>query len=95
MSSIHKMAMLCLGLVATLAVAADAADRKFIREGMSEGEVVMKIGRPDSESADSGGGSQVAVKRWVYFPARGDSQTITTLTIREGKVVEVDRQVSR
>ena len=95
MSSILKLAILCLGLVATVAVAADAADRKFIREGMSEGEVVMKIGRPDSESTDSGGGSKVAVKRWVYFPARGDSQTITTLTIREGKVVEVDRQVSR
>jgi len=93
--SILKLAVLCLGLVSSLVVAADAADRKFIREGMSEGEVVMKIGRPDSESTDSGGGSQVAVKRWVYFPARGDSQTITTLTIREGKVVEVDRQVSR
>ena len=77
------------------ALAADASERKYIREGMSEGEVVMKIGRPDSESTDSGGGSQVAVKRWVYFPARGDSQTITTLTIREGKVVQVDRQVSR
>jgi hypothetical protein len=92
---ILKVAVLCVGLVATSAVAADAADRKFIREGMSEGEVVMKIGRPDSESVDSGGGSNVAIKRWVYFPARGDSQTITTLTIREGKVVEVDRQVSR
>ena len=95
MPSMLKLAILCLGLVSSLVVAADAADRKFIREGMSEGEVVMKIGRPDSESTDSGGGSQVAVKRWVYFPARGDSQTITTLTIREGKVVEVDRQVSR
>ena len=95
MSSMFRLAILCVGLVATLAVAADAADRKFIREGMSEGEVVMKIGRPDSESTDSGGGSQVAVKRWVYFPARGDPQTITTLTIREGRVVEVDRQVSR
>jgi Protein of unknown function (DUF2845) len=93
--SILKVAIMYLALVATSAVAADAADRKFIREGMSEGEVVMKIGRPDSESVDSGGGSIVAVKRWVYFPARGDSQTITTLTIREGKVVEVDRQVSR
>jgi len=89
------MAILCLGLASPLVLAADAADRKFIREGMSEGEVVMKIGRPDSESTDSGGGAQVAVKRWVYFPARGDTQTITTLTIREGKVVEVDRQVSR
>lgn len=90
-----KMAFLCLGFVAASALAADASDRKFIREGMSEGEVMMKIGRPDSESVDTGGGSQVTVKRWVYFPTSGDSQTITTLTIRNGKVVEVSRQVSR
>jgi hypothetical protein len=48
--SVPKLATLFLGLVSTLVVAADAAHRKFIREGMSEGEVVMKIGRPDSES---------------------------------------------
>ena len=41
------------------------------------------------------GGAQVAVKRWIYFPASGDSQTMTTLTIRDGKVSKVDRQVSR
>ena len=90
-----KRAILCLGLVASSVLAADASDRRFIREGMSEGEVIMKIGRPDSESVDTGGGSQVTVKRWMYFPASGDPQTLTTLTIREGKVVEVSRQVSR
>ena len=78
-----------------MAVAADAADRKFIREGMSEGEVVMKIGRPDSESTDTGGASKITVKRWIYFPAFGDSQTMTTITMREGKVVEVRRQISQ
>jgi len=90
-----RLAILCLGFVASCALAADASDRRFIREGMSEGEVIMKIGRPDSETADTGGGSQVTVKRWMYFPAYGDSQTITTLTIREGKVVEVSRQIAR
>ena len=62
---------------------------------MSEGEVIMKIGKPDSESVDTGGGSKATVRRWIYFPASGDPQTMTTLTIREGKVVEVSRQVSR
>lgn len=90
-----KAALLCLAFVASSALAADAADRRFIREGMSEGEVLMKIGRPDSESTDTGGGSTIAVKRWMYFPAPGDPQTMTTLTIREGRVVEVNRQVSR
>jgi len=90
-----KVALLCLAFLASSALAADSADRKFIRAGMSEGEVLMKIGRPDSESTDTGGGSKIAVKRWVYFPAPGDPQTMTTLTMREGRVVEVSREISR
>jgi Protein of unknown function (DUF2845) len=90
-----KVALLCLGFLASSALAADAAERKFVRAGMSEGEVLMKIGRPDSESTDTGGGSKIAVKRWVYFPAPSDPQTVTTLTMREGRVVEVSRDVSR
>jgi hypothetical protein len=88
------IAALCLGLSASLANAADT-ERKFIREGMSEGEVLVKIGRPDSESSDSGGGAKVVVKRWIYLPSPGDPQMITTLTIRDGKVTEVNRQMSR
>jgi len=90
-----RACILCLCLVTSSAIAADAGDRKFIREGMSEGEVMMKIGRPDSESVDSGGGAKVTTKRWMYFPASGDPQTITTITIRDGKVTEISRQVSR
>jgi hypothetical protein len=90
-----NLAILCLGFVASSTLAADASEPKFIRDGMSEGEVVMKIGRPDSESVDTGGGSKVTVKRWMYYPTSSGPQTLTTLTIREGKVVEVDRQVSR
>jgi hypothetical protein len=74
--------------------AADPSERKFIREGMSEGEVLMKIGKPDSESVDSGGGATVTVRRWIYLPASGDQQTTTTIVLRNGKVIEVTRQVS-
>ena len=95
MGAILRAAVMCLAIFASCAFAADAGDRKFIREGMTEGEVLMKIGKPDSESTDTGGGAQVAVKRWIYFPASGDSQTMTTLTIRDGRVTKVDRQVSR
>jgi hypothetical protein len=87
--------ILGVAVVASSALAADATDRKFIREGMSEGEVIMKIGKLDNESVDSGGGSVATVKRWIYFPASGDAQTMTTLIIRDGKVVDVSRQVSR
>jgi hypothetical protein len=82
-------------LVASSALAASASERKFIREGMSEGEVLVKIGKPDSESVDSGGGATETVKRWIYLPAPGDPQTITTIVLRNGKVVEVTRQISR
>lgn len=95
MNSVLRLVILCLAFAGSCALAADAAERKFIREGMSEGEVLMKIGRPDSESVDSGGGSKVTVKRWIYFPSPGDPQTLTTLTVRDGKVVEVSRQMSR
>jgi hypothetical protein len=79
---------------ASIAKATDPADRRFIREGVSQGEVLVKIGKPDSESVDTGGGATVAVKRWVYLPHPRDPQTITTITLREGRVVEVVRQVS-
>ncbi len=87
---------LVVGLVLAVNVAsASDAERKFIREGMSEGEVLVKIGKPDSESVDSGGGARVVVKRWIYLPSPGDPQMVTTITIRDGKVAEVNRQMTR
>ena len=47
------------------AIAADPPETKFIREGMSEGDVLMKIGKPDSESVDRGAGAVITVKRWM------------------------------
>jgi hypothetical protein len=89
-----RYAFLLLAFIASPAFA-DASERRFVREGMAESEVLMKLGRPDSESTDSGGGAKVAVKRWIYFPAPGDSQTMTTLVLRDGKVTSVERQVAR
>ena len=89
-----RKVVLCLAFAGNAVLAADA-DRRFIREGMSEGEVLMKIGRPDSESNDSGGGAKVAIKRWIYFPTPNDPQTVTTITIRDGRVTEVSRQFAR
>jgi hypothetical protein len=82
-------------LAASSAFAADAGERKFIREGMSEGDVLMKIGKPDSQSEDTGGGAKVTIKRWIYMPTYGDGQTITTVVLEKGQVKEVTRQMSR
>ena len=80
---------------ATSAIAADAAERKFIHEGMDEGEVVLKIGKPDYESVVSGSGAKVLAKKWTYFPASRDDQTLTVITIVNGRVGTVERRISR
>lgn len=90
-----RLVAFLLAFASLSAWAADASDRKFIHDGMSEGEVLMKIGRPDSESVDTGGGAKITVKRWIYMPTNGDSQTMTTIVIKDGKVTEVSRQISR
>ena len=90
-----RWSAILLALVAISAFAADAGERKFIRAGMSEGEVMVKIGKPDSQSEDTGGGAKTTVKRWTYLPTGGDPQTITTIVIKNGKVEDVNRQVTR
>jgi hypothetical protein len=82
-------------LIASVAFAASANERRFICVGMSEGEVLQKIGKPDSESIDSGGAAMETVKRWIYLPAEGDPQTITTVVLKNGQVFQITREISR
>lgn len=86
---------LTLALCSASALAADAAERRFIREGMAEGEVVHRIGPPDHEAFIRIIKDQPEEKAWTYFPAPGDAQTLTTLTLRAGMVTRVERKVSR
>jgi hypothetical protein len=68
-----------------------AAERRFVHNGMSEAEVIMRIGRPDVRTKGGGKSGQ----RWSYFPAAGDADTMTTVTFTGGKVVDVERRVAR
>jgi len=68
------------------------AERRFIHSGMSEAEVIMRIGRPDVRSKGHG---KAGGTRWSYLPAAGDADTLTTLTLAGGKVVDVERRVAR
>lgn len=77
------------------ALGADASERKFISKGMTEGEVLLKIGKPDNESEISGGAAKVTEKVWTYFPHDDDKQTVTTITIKNGRVIDVERTISR
>lgn len=67
-----------------------AGERKFIRNGMSDAEVLQRLGRPDVTSGSSKSG-----RRWAYLPRPGDPDTMTTLTLQGGSVVAVDRKVVR
>jgi hypothetical protein len=68
-----------------------ALERKFLRTGMSEAEVILKVGRPDVESK----GRSKEGRRWAYLPAAGDPDTLTTLTFAGGNVARVERKVVR
>lgn len=88
------VALIAFG-ASTAAVAASAAERKFIREGMGEGEVVFRIGRPDHEAMVRVVRGEPEEKTWTYFPHSRDPQTLTILTLRAGVVARVDRKISR
>jgi Domain of unknown function (DUF4124) len=66
----------------------NAADRRFLQAGMSETEVIQKVGRADVEDK----GSSDAGVRWTYMPTTGDPDTLTTLTFVGGKVTSVERK---
>ena len=70
-------------------VVGDATARKFIHEGMSEAEVLAKIGRPDVTA----GGSKARQTHWSYLPTADDPDTITSITFTGGAVSEVTRKV--
>jgi hypothetical protein len=69
--------------------AGDASERKHVRTGMSEAEVLARLGHPDITA----GGKNRAAARWTYLPAPGDPETITTLSLAKGTVTGVERNV--
>lgn len=95
MPSIAWATACLLALGATSGLAADAGERKFIRKGMGEGEVVLKIGKPDHEAFRRVVRGQPEEKTWTYFPHAKDRQTVTILTFHSGVVTEIDRRISR
>jgi hypothetical protein len=84
-----------LALIGTMTRAADADERRFIREGMKEGEVVLRIGKPDHETFIRNVKGEPEEKAWTYFPHPRDPQTLTILTIKAGVVDLVERKISR
>ena len=67
----------------------DPGERKHLRSGMTEGEVLARVGSPDITS----GSKATQSGRWSYLPTEGDPDTITTLTFADGKVTKVERKL--
>lgn len=70
-------------------------ERRFIREGMEESEVLLKLGPPDVRGTGPAPSGRGKARRWVYMPVPQDPDTITTVLLQQGKVVGVERKVSR
>ena len=95
MSFTKLLAFTVIAFTTTSALAADAAERKFIRQGMGEGEVIFKVGKPDHEAFISNVKGEPEQKTWTYFPHPQDPQTLTIVTFNAGVVTRIDRKISR
>ncbi len=62
----------------------------FIRlqKGMSEGELILRAGKPDSESVENMRND--IVKTYYYFPTSSDPW-ITTIRLEGGRIAELER----
>jgi hypothetical protein len=69
--------------------AGDASERKHAHVGMTEAEVLARLGSPDVTTGNAKSGSI----RWTYLPADGDPETITALVLTKGTVTDVERKV--
>jgi len=75
-------------------VSGKAIERRFIHTGMSEAEVLRRIGKPEVDARSSRKTAKDG-KHWSYLPGPGDPDTVTTLTIVGGLVASVERKVVR
>jgi hypothetical protein len=95
MISFRYWLVLLLALASVSAFATDARERGFIHKGMGEGEVVLKIGKPDHEALYRGARGEPEEKTWTYFPHARDPQTVTILRFRSGVVADIQRKIAR
>ena len=95
MSLARSLLAVSLAAASACAAAVDARERGFIRQGMAEGEVLFRIGKPDHEAVVRDVKGQAEEKTWTYFPDSRDAQTLTIITLRAGVVSNIERKISR
>lgn len=95
MTSIRSLVLCLFFATSAHAQTVDARDRGFLSTGMAEGEVVLKIGKPDHEAVVASAKGRPEEKTWTYFPHFRDAQTLTVVTFKGGVVTKVERKISR
>ena len=68
---------------------ASVVQRRFLHAGMSEGEVIARVGQPDVKTKTRRG------VRWTYLPVAEDAGTMTTVSFERGAVAEIERKIIR
>ena len=58
-----------------------------LEHGMTEGELVLRAGRPDHHAIDN---RREGLKSYYYFPTTA-SPFLTTVTLRSGRIVDIER----
>lgn len=95
MKRLTAASVVLLAPVLAHAQSIDARERQFVRQGMHEGELVFKIGKPDHEAVIANTRGQPEEKTWTYFPHSQDPQAITIITLKSGVVARIERKVAR
>jgi len=58
-----------------------------LEHGMTEGELVLRAGRPDHQSFDN---PRDGVKTFYYYPTPANPH-LTTVTLRSGRIANIER----
>lgn len=58
-----------------------------LEHGMTEGELVLRAGKPDHQSWDN---VREGLKSYYYFPTLANP-FITTISLRSGRIVNIER----
>jgi hypothetical protein len=70
----------------------DLLDYGLIQRGMSEAEVLVRLGAPDHESLEGFSPNKLLLKSYFYFSEPGRYQNITTvIRFKGGKVIHKER----
>lgn len=90
-----RMLIVAAGLWCAAAVAAEPAPRGMafdvyirLEHGMTEGELVLRAGRPDHHAVDN---LREGLKSYYYFPTTANP-FLTTVSLRSGRIVNIERE---